>query len=297
VFSPSVAHGAELCRQFAEVGYNFQQISYLDNEDDKKDNIADFRRPDTKIDGLVSCAVLTRGFDVPDIKCGISCRPYRKSFSSHIQEMGRVMRIAPAKSYGLWLDHSGNIISFADDTAWLFEYGVDSLETGQSKDTEVREPDEKTKEKYFCSQCGTQVSPMAKVCPECGHERPHRGSVEIIEGELIDVKLSAKEAFKPRDGLRAPCLNDPRAMWNAALSYCFVNGKKGPDASRKWAYGIWAGVYPGFKLPRGLYDRDPSHNEVKPDQYSMIDREVRRFRKINRSYRNHTVAADAQESS
>jgi DNA repair protein RadD len=279
VFSPSVAHGAELCRQFAEAGFNFQQISYLDSEDDKRDNIADFRRADTKIDGLVSCAVLTRGFDVPDIRCGISCRPYRKSFSSHIQEMGRVMRIFPGKEFGLWLDHSGNIISFADDTAWLFEYGVDSLETGQTKDTEVREPDEKTKEKYFCSQCGSQVPPVAKACPACGYERPHRSSVEVVEGELVDVELSAKGAFKPRDGLRAPCLRDPRAMWNAALSYCFVNGTKGQEASRKWAYGVWAGVYPGCKLPRGLYDRNPAHDQVQPDQYSLIDREVRRFRK------------------
>lgn len=282
VFSPSVAHGDELCRQFAEAGYNFQQISYLDLEDDKKSNIAEFRKPDSEIDGLVSCAVLTRGFDVPDILCGISCRPYRKSFSSHIQEMGRVMRIFPSKDFGLWLDHSGNIISFADDTAWLFEYGVDSLETGQTKDSEVREPDEKTKEKYFCTQCGTQVSPIAKVCPACGHARPNHSSVEVIEGELIDVVLTAKEAFKPRDGLRAPCLSDPRAMWNAALSYCFANGRRGPDASRKWALGIWYGVYPDCKLPRGLYDRDPVHSEVKPDQWSLVEREVKRFRKTHK---------------
>jgi DNA repair protein RadD len=282
VFSPSVAHGAELCRQFAEVGFNFQQISYLDLEDDKKSNIAEFRKPNSTIHGLVSCAVLTRGFDVPDILCGVSCRPYRKSFSSHVQEMGRVMRIFPGKDFGLWLCHSSNVITFADDTAWLFEYGVDSLEVGQTKDTEVREPDEKTKEKYFCSQCGTQVSPLAKACPACGHVRPNHSSVEIVQGELIDVELSAKGAFKPRDGLRAPCLSDPRAMWNASLSYCFANGRRGPDASRKWALGIWYGVYPGCKLPRGLYDRDPVHGEVKPDQWSLVDREVKRFRKTHK---------------
>src|SRR5690606_17176371 len=44
VFSPSVKHGAELCRQFAEAGFNFQQISYLDRDaDDKKAKIAEFR--------------------------------------------------------------------------------------------------------------------------------------------------------------------------------------------------------------------------------------------------------------
>ncbi|TIS70661.1 MAG: DEAD/DEAH box helicase, partial [Mesorhizobium sp.] len=124
VFSPSVKHGEELCRQFAEAGFNFQQISYLDGSDrERQDKIDEFSKPDSAIHGLVSCAVLTKGFDVPDVLCGISCRPYRKSFSSHIQEMGRVMRTAPGKEFGLWLDHSGNSIAFADDTAWLYEYG------------------------------------------------------------------------------------------------------------------------------------------------------------------------------
>ncbi|TIT06446.1 MAG: helicase, partial [Mesorhizobium sp.] len=109
VFSPSVKHGEELCRQFAEAGYNFQQISYLDGSDkERQDKIDEFSKPNSAIDGLVSCAVLTKGFDVPDVMCGISCRPYRKSFSSHIQEMGRVMRVAGNKEFGLWLDHSGN---------------------------------------------------------------------------------------------------------------------------------------------------------------------------------------------
>ncbi|TIW64739.1 MAG: helicase, partial [Mesorhizobium sp.] len=116
VFSPSVAHGEELCRQFAAAGFNFQQISYLDASDnERREKIEEFRKPDSAIHGLVSCAVLTKGFDVPDVRCGISCRPYRKSFSSHVQELGRVMRIADGKDFGLWLDHSGNCVTFAED--------------------------------------------------------------------------------------------------------------------------------------------------------------------------------------
>lgn len=139
VFSPSVKHGEELCRQFAEAGFNFQQISYLDASDnERRDKIREFRKPDSAIHGLVSCAVLTKGFDVPDVLCGISCRPYRKSLSSHIQEVGRVMRVFPGKEFGLWLDHSGNCISFADDTAWLYEHGVDSLSDAQIRATSTR---------------------------------------------------------------------------------------------------------------------------------------------------------------
>lgn len=283
VFSPSVKHGAEICRQFADAGFNFQQISYLDRDDgDRRAKIAEFRRPDSAIDGLVSCAVLTKGFDVPDVMVGISCRPYRKSFSSHIQEMGRVMRIAPGKEFGLWLDHSGNCISFADDTSWLFEYGVDSLSDAQKRDSEVREPKEKVRKERFCGECGMQMAPGSFACQACGWEKPQRGEIQIVQGELIDFEISTKEAFQPRHGLRAECLKSPRSIWNAALAYCFANGRRGEDASRKWAYGIWTAIYPGSKLPRGLYDAACDQSRVQPDEWGLVDREVRRFRKASK---------------
>ncbi|RWI46376.1 MAG: ATP-dependent helicase [Mesorhizobium sp.] len=280
VFSPSVAHGEELCRQFAEAGFNFQQISYLDkNDKDRDDKIAEFRKPDSAIHGLVSCSVLTKGFDVPDVLCGISCRPYRKSFSSHIQEMGRVMRIAEGKEFGLWLDHSGNCISFADETAWLFEYGVDSLSDAQKKDSAVREPSETVKQKHFCGGCGLQMEPGAISCIRCGWARPKRGEIQTVEGKLIDLDMSTKTAFQPRKGLRAACLKDPRAIFNAALSYCASNTRKGDDFARRWACGVWHGIYPNSNLPRGFYDTACNHSAVRPEEWSLVEREVQNHRK------------------
>lgn len=104
VFSATVAHGDELCRQFNAAGYEFHQISYKDGDDDhRRELIEEFRKPDSSIHGLISCEVFTKGFDVPDVLCGISARPYRKSLSSHIQQLGRVMRPSPGKDYALWL--------------------------------------------------------------------------------------------------------------------------------------------------------------------------------------------------
>lgn len=283
VFSPSVKHGAELCRQFAQAGFNFQQISYHDKTDaDRKSKIDEFRKPDSAIQGLVSCAVLTKGFDVPDVLCGISCRPYRKSFSSHVQEMGRVMRASPGKQFGLWLDHSGNCISFADDTAWLYEYGVDALSDAQKKDSVAREPTEKIKRERFCGECGAQMLPHSDLCPECSWERPLRGEIKTVQGELIDFEHSTKTTFQPRKGLRADCLGNPRRIWNAALTYCFSTSRKGPEHARKWAYGIWAGVYPGSKLPYGLFDMKHDAAKVSVAEYNLIEREVARFRKGSR---------------
>lgn len=282
VFSPSVAHGAELCRQFAEAGFNFQQISYLDKSDkDRDEKIKEFRKPDSAIHGLVSCAVLTKGFDVPDVMCGISCRPYTKSFSSHVQEMGRVMRSFPGKEFGLWLCHSGNCVAFAADTAALYEYGVDSLSDAQKKDSEPREPNEKTKKKFFCGECGMQMEPSADTCAACGWQRPRGGTIEVVQGELIDFDMSSEASFKPRKGLRADCLKDYRGVWNAALAYCMSKTRKGEETARKWAYRIWNDIYPDNRLPYGFYDRKIVPNDVTSDQWSLIDREVSRYRKTS----------------
>lgn len=283
VFSPSVKHGRELCRQFADAGFNFQQISYLDADDDeRREKITEFRKPDSAIDGLVSCAVLTKGFDVPDVMVGISCRPYTKSFSSHVQEMGRVMRIHPGKEFGLWLCHSNNSISFADDAAWLFEYGVESLSEAQKRDSKIREPKEIIRKKRFCAECGMLMSRGTDVCQACGWERPQRGEIQFIDGELIDFEMSTREAFQPREGLRAECLDDPKSVWNAAVSYCAASARGGPEAAKKWAYGIWRGIYPGAKLPTGMYDATHDPAIVQSDEWSLIDREVKRFRKSHR---------------
>ncbi|MBL8578108.1 MAG: DEAD/DEAH box helicase family protein [Mesorhizobium sp.] len=280
VFSPSVAHGDELCRQFAAAGFNFQQISYLDASDaERRAKIEEFRKSDSAIDGLVSCAVLTKGFDVPDVKCGISCRPYRKSFSSHVQELGRVMRISDDKQFGLWLDHSGNCITFAEETAWLFEHGVDSLSTAQKKDSEAREPKDKVKQNYFCGECGMQMEPHHSACNSCGWQRHRLGEIQVVDGELIDVEFSVSNAFQPRKGLRAACVKDPRAIWHAALAYCTTNTRKGEEVARKWAYGVWRGIYPGSKLPYGLFEGPCDQSRVKLDAWQLVEREVNRFRR------------------
>lgn len=103
VFCSGVEHGTDLCAKFAEQGYNFISISYKDDGDFKREVIEDFSRPDTEIHGLIATDVLTKGFSVDDVMIGVSARPFSKSLSSHIQQMGRIMRTHPSKEYGTWL--------------------------------------------------------------------------------------------------------------------------------------------------------------------------------------------------
>ena len=95
VFCAGVEHGRELVTQFAAAGYNFVSISYKEDDEFKRQTIEDFSKPDTVIHGLIATDILTRGFDVSDVHIGVSARPFSKSFSSHVQQIGRVLRPQP----------------------------------------------------------------------------------------------------------------------------------------------------------------------------------------------------------
>lgn len=187
VFSATVAHGEELCSQFRAAGYNFQQISYKDGGDDhRRALIEEFRKPDSEIHGLVSCEVFTKGFDVPDVMCGISARPYRKSLSSHIQQMGRVMRASPGKEYGLWLDHSGNVMRFYADVEEIFQNGMQALDDGKLDAKARKEPTEKERNEIKCS-CGYMLLPQDDRCPGCGKERKRRTLIDQLPGQMVEI--------------------------------------------------------------------------------------------------------------
>lgn len=197
-FSATVDHGAEICKQFNAAGYRFEQISYKDSNDERRrELIAEFRKPDSQIVGLVSCEVFTKGFDVPDVRVGISARPYRKSFSSHIQQLGRVLRPADGKSFGLWLCHSGNSIRFYDDQIDLFANGVSGLDDGALDQKARKEPEKDQKDAIKCGACGYILPPSAHACPACGHERK-RKQVEVASGSMVAIggrDVPTKHAF------------------------------------------------------------------------------------------------------
>jgi superfamily II DNA or RNA helicase len=278
VFAATVEHGRELCAAFAKAGHNFQQISYLDkDEDERRAKIAEFRKADSEITGLVSCGVLTRGFDVTDVQCGISCRPYRKSLSSHMQEIGRVMRPHGEGKRAIWLDHSGNIERFAVDMFDVWEHGAGELSHATKQDSKPRERDSQEREKVVCPECSGAL--RGNTCMACGWERPARSGIVAKEGELHEFR-AGEMMMQPRAGLRAECLKEPREVWRAALAFTFERCRRGDVAARKWAYGIFVGVYPNDKPGFGWFDMNPpAATAVRPDAYSLIEREVKRFRK------------------
>jgi superfamily II DNA or RNA helicase len=78
VFCAGVDHGVDLQDKFREQGYNFVSISYKDDDQFKKDVIEDFNKPDSDIVGLIATDILTKGFDSPAVRIGVSARPFTK---------------------------------------------------------------------------------------------------------------------------------------------------------------------------------------------------------------------------
>jgi len=255
VFCSGVNHGSDLSRKFAEAGYNFVSISYKDDDQFKADVITDFSKPDTEINGLIATDILTKGFDVSDVMIGISARPFSKSLSSHIQQMGRVMRGMPnapdEKPYAVWLDHSGNYLRFQQDWDDVYNNGVHELDEGREKPK--KEKTDKEKKESCCPKCSHVWQSYSDVCLSCGYERPRRNQVEAVAGELHELKSSNK-------------LDNKQDYWSMCQYKVQYNGwnEKRALAAYKNKFGVWPnGLHKQVSPPSKQFERDAKASLIR----------------------------------
>jgi len=196
VFCAGVAHGADLVQKFAQAGFNFISISYKDDDEYKKQVLEEFSKPDTDIHGLIATDLLTKGFDVTDVCVAVSARPFSKSFSAHVQQLGRIMRPHDDKDQAIWLDHAGNFLRFKDQWDELCANGVTELDDGAEKTKP--EPTDKEKEAAKCPKCGHLWNSASDVCSHCGFVRARKNDVVALAGEMSELGLVPKaEKYSP----------------------------------------------------------------------------------------------------
>jgi DNA repair protein RadD len=193
VFCAGVAHGEDLSRKFAEAGYNFVSISYKDDDQYKADALAEFSKPDSSIHGLIATDILTKGFDQADVMIGISARPFTKSFGSHVQQLGRVMRPHHEKDAAIWIDHAGNFLRFREQWDELYGSGVSELHDDVEK--AKKEPTAIEKEKAKCPRCGAIWPSNQDVCTHCGMVRIRRNDVAVVPGEMSELNGGKSEKY------------------------------------------------------------------------------------------------------
>jgi superfamily II DNA or RNA helicase len=187
-FGANIKHCEELCRQFREIGVSAALFTSHTKPEERAQLLRDFQSGELRI--LISVEALAKGFDVPDVGCVIDCRPLRKSLSTAIQMWGRGLRCAPGKTDCILLDHSGNILRFADDFEEIYHAGLAELDDGERLDREVRkEPEDERVPR--CPQCG--FAPFARRCMSCGHEKVVRSLVESVPGHMREVVIGGKK--------------------------------------------------------------------------------------------------------
>jgi superfamily II DNA or RNA helicase len=190
-FSCGIAHGAELAQKFNEAGINAVQISSNDEDEYRAEVLADFAKPDSDIKIVISVAILTRGFDQPDVKHVILARPLKKSFSEHVQMMGRVARPFGDDEFAVVQDNSGNFLRFQDSWNKLYNEGVNTL-TGDEDKKPRTEPTGKEKEASKCPRCG-HLWGGGDTCGHCGHVRVRRADVVSVAGVMREIKVEDKK--------------------------------------------------------------------------------------------------------
>lgn len=238
VFGATIAHCEELCRQFVEAGVMASVFTSNTSDNERLALLKEYRKPDSFLRVLISVEALAKGFDVPDVGCVVDCRPLRKSLSTAIQMWGRGLRASPetGKKDCILLDHSGNILRFAEDFTGIFFDGLDVLDMGEALDKAIRkEPEEG--EKKGCPSCG--FNPFAKRCMACGFEMVSTSLVEQIPGHMREVMIG-----------KAKAADNHEHLWKQVCSYARAHGK--PETMQGRAAHIFKDIV-GDWPPRGWH--------------------------------------------
>lgn len=228
VFAANVAHSRHLRDAFLARGVAADHLDGYERDPEvRQKTIRDFRSGKIKV--LTNCAILSKGFDAPDVSCIVLARP-TKSLMLHIQMIGRGLRKAEGKADCLVLDHAGNVLRNGLPTDALPEI-LDDGSLSYSLDRKQRpktDPIEKP-----CGACG-HVS-TKHVCPACGFKPEFRKDVEVRDGDLYEVEKTEKHTTEDLQQLYAEMLGHAEAKgYSPGWAYhkCREYAGRAPQATK-----------------------------------------------------------------
>jgi superfamily II DNA or RNA helicase len=180
-FCASIAHAEHVAQAFAAAGY---RAATLDGTLDRAERRKRVRGlADGSIQILTTCEIVSEGFDIPTVTTAILLRP-TKSLGMHLQQIGRVLRVAPNKPFAIILDHVGNCLRHGlaeEEREW-------SLEGRKKRDK--KSDDDDAPPVRQCPKCYACHVPTP-ICPECGHVYElKKREIEQQEGELVELNVA-----------------------------------------------------------------------------------------------------------
>ena len=109
-FTVTIQMAESVCQVFNAAGYDFRVISGEMDVAERRVLLDALKNGDC--DGLVNAALLTYGFDCPEVYYAFSCR-HIKSRPLWFQMVGRILRIHESKDSAVFVDHGDSISEFA----------------------------------------------------------------------------------------------------------------------------------------------------------------------------------------
>jgi DNA repair protein RadD len=198
-FAVDRAHAKHLQAKFAEAGVSTGYIDAYTPTGERSEIKQKFHDGDIRVVCNVGC--LTTGIDW-DVRCIVLARP-TKSEILFVQIIGRGLRTAEAKEDCLILDHSDTHLRLG----FVTDIHHDALDDGRARAKgkgmdRIRLP-------KACPQCAFLKPPRAPECPACGFKTQAFDTVEVVEGELVELTGRAKR--------RGQTSNDERLAFYAQL--------------------------------------------------------------------------------
>ena len=261
VFAASVDDTMKLCEKFVSAGHAFGAVT-SEMSDEENDAVIDRYRSGDLI-GIVNCAMLGRGFDVPSTQILVDAYPMRKSLLTIIQRYGRVMRPSEGKTRGLLIDHAANWLGFYDDIQRFYSHGPPAL--GGNDMADVKRKKRNTKF-TVCNRCQTTFLPGETVCSHCGAPRPVRQ-----KGEFVPKYKHVKGRLEAVDELTGETVRHNVNLWREVCTVAREIHFRDTVKARRRARSAYKSITGKWKTAVFWpYDR-PADPIVK----DMIDREFK----------------------
>jgi DNA repair protein RadD len=207
-FAVNVAHSIHIRDEFLKSNVKAEHVDGGTPKPDRDAALSRLASGETEL--ISNCMVLTEGWDMPAVSCGILARPTKK-MGLYRQMIGRLLRPALGKCNAIVLDHSGAVFrhGFCEDPV---EWTLDPEKRAASPKHAARLAAGPRSRLVECTQCGS-VRTGGEPCDHCGFlpQRPPQAIV-FTDGDLGLVDRARRTVHATSDPVE-------RMRWQAMLTH------------------------------------------------------------------------------
>lgn len=220
-FCVDLAHARKLRDQFEAAGVSCGYVDAFTTRLERNEIAEKFRARLYQV--VCSVGTLTTGIDW-DVRCIILARP-TKSEIRYVQIIGRGLRTALGKTECLILDHSDTTLRLG----FVTDIHHEALDDGESRKADVARMDDEEPKPGECPSCHALKAPKVHVCPHCGFAPAKQPTVEVKDGELVELRPGKKD------------IGSKQEVYSGLLWIASARGYKDGWVANQYraAFGVW----------------------------------------------------------